>query len=74
MRTQGWSRDNIPLAVGLSEASLQTFQDAELLQMCAKFEQMFYSCVRGFVLGQSDHIGSVLCSYVRLCSSQRSFS
>lgn len=35
----------------VSEASLQTFQDAELLQTYAKFEQMFYFHRRGCLVG-----------------------
>lgn len=35
----------------VSEASLQTFQDAELLQRHAKFVQMFFFCRRGRLAG-----------------------
>lgn len=47
--TQGWSREIIAPLV--SKASLQTFQDAELVQTHAKFEHELYFRQRGCHVG-----------------------
>lgn len=53
-----WHKGGVKIIAPLVlKASLQTFQDAELSQTYAKFEQMFYFHLRGFVLGQTGHIG-----------------